>query len=363
MQETFDIEAGVLLRVAHVALGAGRGDRLLIVVHHLATDGVSWQILLGDLETAYGQALRGEAVALPAKTVSYGRWASHLEAQAHEPDVQALAARWNATLAAATGRLKTAGESREAEAVTHTAMLSADETDTLVRTVPAAYHARIQEVMLGALAEALPNLGSGGPLRVDVEGHGRDAADALDVTRTVGWFTAITPFALPLGEGGASATLQRVKAAWRQLPAAASYGLLRYLDDESVLGAHPPADILFNYLGSLDHLRPEDALLRPDGALSLSRHPDLPRPYPIEVNAFIHGGLLRVMWSYAPRYHEASEIERAAEAFLDALRALAERPEPDARHVQPSDFPLANLDTDKLDRIAALLRSADGSGT
>ena len=361
MQQGFDIASGDLLRLAHVALGPDRGDRLIVAIHHLATDGVSWQILLSDLETAYEQARRGDAIDLPAKTVSYRRWADHLETQAQKADVRALAARWNQELAA-VGQLVTAGESREADAVTYTATLSEEETEALLRTVPATYHARIQEVMLTALAAALPALATGDRLRVDVEGHGRDAAEGLDVTRTVGWFTAITPFALPLGTGEVGATLQRVKERWRDLPDAASYGLLRYLGDESDLDAHPPAGVLFNYLGSLDHLRPEDALLRPSGALSLSRHPDLKRPYPVEVNTFVHGGQLRVLWSYAPQYHDASDIERAAEAFLEALRALMQRRETDTSPVQPSDFPLAGLDTDKLDRIAALLRSADRSG-
>ncbi|MDX1531512.1 MAG: condensation domain-containing protein, partial [Rhodothermales bacterium] len=130
----FDLETGPLLRAVHVALGPARGDRLLLVAHHLVVDGVSWQILLDDLETAYGQALRAEPAALPAKTASYGQWAEHLVEQARSEQTRAQVAFWNAELAGAAPLPDgEASAGREADARTVTAGLDADETEVLLR--------------------------------------------------------------------------------------------------------------------------------------------------------------------------------------------------------------------------------------
>src|SRR5262249_46109731 len=58
----FDLGHGPLLRAVLFDLGSGRRPVLLVAVHHLVVDGVSWRILLDDLDTGYRQALRGEAV-------------------------------------------------------------------------------------------------------------------------------------------------------------------------------------------------------------------------------------------------------------------------------------------------------------
>ena len=213
--------------------------------------------------------------------------------------------------------------------------------------------------MLTALAAALRPWTAAGRVRIDVEGHGRDAGgEGLNVARTVGWFTALTPFALPLGPADAGELLQRVKEAWRRIPDPAGYGLLRYVAEDGSLDDHPLAGLLFNYLGRLDRLRAEQALLRPARPLTLSRHPDLPRPYPVEVGAFVHDGRLRVAWTAAPSAFEEADLQRAAAAFVGALRTLLARPR--SADAQPSDFPLAGLDAGALDRVAALLRNADG---
>jgi amino acid adenylation domain-containing protein/non-ribosomal peptide synthase protein (TIGR01720 family) len=347
-----DLASGMLARALHVRFGDGRGDRVLLAVHHLGVDGVSWPILTDDLAAAYGQARRGEAVALPPKTVSLTRWAEGLAERAGTAAVRALAPRWNAELEAASGRLRAPAAGTEAEARTHAVSLSADETEAVVRTTSTAHGARVQEVLLAALARALRPLVDGDHVRVDVEGHGRDALD-LDVARTVGWFTTLAPMALPLGGDDPAAALRRVRQRGRALPEAATYGLLRHLAPDAGLAAPPPPAVLFNYLGRLDAAR-GDVALRPLGPLALVRHPDLQRPYPLEVNAWVADGRLDVAWRHPPGVE--AETARAADAFADALRALAGGP---AAPPAP-DLSLAGLDAGGLDRLAALLRDADG---
>ena len=351
-----DATSGTMVRALHARLGGERGERVLIAIHHLGVDGVSWPILMADLATAYSQARRGEAVSLPRKTASFKRWAERLAERAGMPDVRALAPRWNAELGAATGRLKVSTAGTEGEAHTQTVSLSADETDAVLRATTGERDARVQEVMLAALAQSLRPLADGGPLRVDVEGHGRDADDTLDVTRTVGWFTTLVPLALPLDAHDAAGALRHVRERWRGLPEAASYGLLRHLTTDAGLDAPPPPAVLFNYLGRLDGVHDGDSAFRPVGSLSLTRHPDSERPYPLEVNAHVTDGRLHVEWTAGPGTEAA--VERAASAFAEALRALVAGT--DAPPAPEVDASLSGLDAGGLDRLAALLRDADG---
>src|SRR5262245_40191391 len=78
LQRSLDLGRGPLLRAGHYRLGE-EGERLLLVVHHLVVDGVSWRVLLEDLARGYEQARRGEGPSLPRKSSSYRRWAEALK--------------------------------------------------------------------------------------------------------------------------------------------------------------------------------------------------------------------------------------------------------------------------------------------
>ena len=81
LQATLDLKAGPLLRVAYLHIGDGT-DRLLWILHHLVVDGVSWRLLLDDLELGYQQLARGEMIQLPPKSASLQQWAAALTAYA-----------------------------------------------------------------------------------------------------------------------------------------------------------------------------------------------------------------------------------------------------------------------------------------
>src|SRR5699024_9554632 len=68
--------------------------QLVLIVHHLAVDGVSWRILLEDFNIAWAQHHGGQPVALPAGGTSFARWASLLAEYAHRPEVADLAEVW-----------------------------------------------------------------------------------------------------------------------------------------------------------------------------------------------------------------------------------------------------------------------------
>ncbi|WP_231638781.1 condensation domain-containing protein, partial [Paenibacillus sp. JCM 10914] len=164
------------------------------MVHHLAVDGVSWRIILEDLETAYGQAEQGEAVKLPQKTSSFQQWAKRLKAKAYELPEQEVKYWSSGSLVdmPAWPVDEPEGSNREQDAEQVTLSLSEEETQALLKEVPPVYRTQINEVLLTALAQAMQAWTGSARLLVHMEGHGREEiGGGLDVTRTVGWFTSL----------------------------------------------------------------------------------------------------------------------------------------------------------------------------
>ena len=380
LQASLDLIHGPLMRVAYFDLEPGPGSdpgpgshphgRLLVTVHHLAMDGVSWRILLEDLQALYGQTSRGEPASLPPKTTSFRYWAERLVEYAQSDPVREELDYWLGLPWQRVPRLPvdhSRGENSEASARSVTVGLSTEETRTLLQEVPAAYHTEIVDVLLTALTEAFARWTGQRILLVDLEGHGReDLFDEVDLSRTVGWFTALFPVVVNLeGVKGPGETLKAVKEQLRRIPQhGLGYGLLRYLseDAEAVeqLRALPPAQVSFNYLGQFDRVLEGPSAFGPaQESTGPSRSPKGQRTHLLEVNGGIAGGRLQLEWSYSENLHRRSTIERLARDLIQALRALiAHCQSPEAGGYTPSDFAdFAWEQSDLEDIVAEISRS------
>ncbi|HET6851075.1 MAG TPA: amino acid adenylation domain-containing protein, partial [Pyrinomonadaceae bacterium] len=378
LQRSLNLSAGPLLRVALFNLGRGQGKRLLLVIHHLAVDGVSWRILLEDVQRAYEQAARGERLELPAKTSSYQSWAAHLVEQAQSEESKGEAAYWlgeqrllgNAKLP----RDYEAGANLVGSTGSVSVSLSAVETKALLQEVPGVYHTQINDALLTAVGVALTEWMGSEQVAVELEGHGREELGAgVDVTRTVGWFTSIYPVVLAVKRGsGTGERLKLVKEKLRGVPRrGVGYGLLRYLSaDEQVraqLREQGGAEVCFNYLGQSDESARTNSSksegkseaksasfftpARESTGLneSLSRR----RQYLLEIDGWIDRGRLKMSWNYSTQVHRRETIATVAEQFLVALRNLIEHcRSSEAGGFTPSDFPLATgINQEQLDQV------------
>ena len=326
VQGSLCLETGPLMRVAVLDLGPERPSRLLLVIHHLAVDAVSWRILLEDLETGYLQACRGEAPRLPLKTTSFQRWSEQLSSHAGSDVVRQELSYWRSVSPPTPLPVdREGGENTVASARTVEVALSVEETRTLLRQVPEVFQTQINDVLLLALAQALAPFTGTRRLRVDLEGHGREEiASGLDVTRTVGWFTTIFPVAVELPEAPLSELIEVVKEQLRRMPQRGlGYGLLRYLYEDAALGAQPRAELSFNYLGQIDQTVAESSLFvfaeESSGPLHGLRGI---RPVRLGINAWVSGARLHVAWSYSENIHRRETIEGLAQRFAAALRAI-----------------------------------------
>jgi natural product biosynthesis luciferase-like monooxygenase protein/amino acid adenylation domain-containing protein/non-ribosomal peptide synthase protein (TIGR01720 family) len=361
VQGSLRLEEGPLLRAVLFDLGAGRPGRLLLVLHHLVVDGVSWRILLEDLLTVYQRLSAGASAGLPPKTTSFQAWARGLSEHARSGALEAERSWWKARPWSSVTRLPvdlSAGENTEGLARNVTLSLTAEETRALLQDVPRAYHTRINDALLTALARAVGRWAGTSRVLVDVETHGREELLAgLDVSRTVGWFTTYFPALLELPEaGGPGEALRAVKEQLRAVPSKGmGYGLLRHLGVDTSLASLPGAELSFNYLGQLD------GALAGGGMLVLApespgpqRGPRTRRSYLLDVMGAVVGGQLQVTWTYGEALHRRETVEKLAADFLERLRELiAHCQSPEAGGHTPSDFKLAKVKQNQLDKLSA----------
>lgn len=367
------LERAPLLRAVHFVGGDGP-DRLLIVAHHAIVDAQSWTTLVEDLETLCRQLRDGRRPHLARSGATLRQWAERL-AQHAQSDAMAPALRfWAERLAGPFARpLALAGDPaadtegrRDAVHVT----LDGDATAALLARVPAALRVTVYEALLGALGQALAREGDAGALRIELEGHGREALfDDLDPSGTVGWLTSVFPLVLPdvrdaaWSEPGRAAAA--AKRALRELPLnGLSHGLALLRDADAgqvaTLRAAGRADVLFNYLGRVDEARAEGLLRLEDGRCGRARHPDCPRAFALEINARIESGCLQAEFAFGPARLDRGRVAALAAAFTDAVHAMiAAADAGGAARATPADFPLLGLDQKELDDLSDMLDDMD----
>ena len=367
IQRSLDLERGPLARFALFEAGPDAPRRLLVVVHHLVMDGVSWHTLLADLQAGYEQSAKGQRAALPPKTTSFKAWAAELAGYAHSAQLREQLPFWleqagrpGAALPLdLPGRAATFGAAQR-----HTVLLDAEETRRLINEIPTVYHARVDQIVLAAAARALTAWAGRPELLIDLEGHGReeDLAPGVSLARTVGWFTSVYPVRLDLADTATpEAALRRVKEQLRAVPQGGiGYGLLRYAgdpDQAARLAALPAAEVGFNYLGLFGG-QAKAALLQigPDDPGPLC-DPAGERAHLLDIDALIVNGQLHIQWQYSAAHFLPATVERLAADCLAALRALINRSaEPAETTYVPSDFPMAQLNSDKLAAILKKVR-------
>ncbi|QSQ25804.1 amino acid adenylation domain-containing protein [Pyxidicoccus parkwayensis] len=361
LQQSLRLDAP-LLKAALLEQGAGRPAKLMLAVHHLVVDAVSWRILLEDLAAVYAQLAKGAPVQLPPKTTSFQAWARGLESLARSEKLAAERTWWLERPWGEAARLPrdfSDGVNTEATARTVRVSLDVEETKALLHEVPKAWHTQPQDPLLTALAQALAVWTGRSAALVDVEGHGREEVlPGVDVSRTVGWFTRFFPALVDLrGAQSPGEALRAVKEGLRAVPSQGmGWGLLRYVARDAELSALPAAEVGFNHLGQVDGAVGAGSpfALASEGEALRQRAPSSRRPYALDVLSVVRDGQLEVTWTYSEALHRRETVVAVAEDFLARLKALvvASRA-PEAGGHSPSDFPLAKVKQAQLDKLSA----------
>lgn len=363
LQGSLDLEQGPMLRVAYFDLGGEQEDRLLLVAHHLVIDGVSWRILLEDLQSIYTQLHRGQSLKLPAKTTSYRYWSNKLRDYAASQRLLEEVPCWQirGKQSKALGRLESSLiHNTEASCRSVSTLLSIEETRALLYTLPGAYQVTINDILLSALLQAWQRWTGEDGLLVELEGHGREPLfEDVNLSRTIGWFTSIYPLYL---EASGKATPEEALRAVNVLTCGIhnhgiDYGVLRYLHENQevrqMLRNLPQAQVSFNYLGQFDRFFGEGTFFAEAPESTGPNHSQLAqRRYLLEIVGSVMGGQLRLNWNYSQHLHQRSAIEALAEHYTQALRALIACSQfPKIRSYTPADFQGARVSQQDLAKL------------
>ncbi|NYD51276.1 amino acid adenylation domain-containing protein/non-ribosomal peptide synthase protein (TIGR01720 family) [Actinomadura luteofluorescens] len=369
-----DPASGAMVRLVWLDAGADAPGRLLAVLHHLVVDGVSWRILLPDLVAAWAASATGAPVRLDPVGTSFRRWARRLAEEAVTDRRVAELGLWTEMLRTEDpllgGRPLDPAEDTRGTAGSLTLELDEATTSALLTGVPAAFHGRVNDVLLAGLALAVAEWrrrrGTGtrdSAVLVDLEGHGReDLGDgaALDLSRTVGWFTSMFPVRLDAGDaawddvraGGAAAgeAVRNVKERLRSLPDnGVGYGLLRHLNAATgpELAASPAPQIVVNYLGRVETADGDWSIAAEAGALDGGGDAAMPLAHTVEIDAIARdsaaGPRLSATWTWAARILDGADVRELATAWFEALRGIAAHVAAGGGGPTPSDFPLVPL--------------------
>ncbi|MFD5430043.1 amino acid adenylation domain-containing protein, partial [Streptomyces sp. NPDC127084] len=351
----------------------------LVAIHHFSVDEVSWRILLPELIECWNALSENRKPELRPIGTSLRQWTRALHTAARSPERTAEATVWKHLLAGSDQPLGKRPFDRDRDVFGASARLSVTVgtgvTERVLSTVPAAFHAAVDDVLLTGLALAVTRWrGDGSALLVDVEGHGRDEElmPGADLTTTVGWFTSVHPVRLDLsgvdaGDAmrsgkGAGQAVKTVKEQLRAVPGEGTgYGLLRYLnpDTSGDLAALPAPQIAYNYLGRTKG-QTSEPMTRGTAGAEESHGPLL---HPVELNVVVReyedGPSLTATWTWATGLFDQDRIAELAHTWVEALEALADHADtPDAGGHTPSDLLGVGLSQNEIDAIEAEWRTS-----
>jgi amino acid adenylation domain-containing protein/non-ribosomal peptide synthase protein (TIGR01720 family) len=353
--ESLNIQKGDNLRAVLFQMpGNEQHNRLLLVIHHLVIDGVSWRILSEDLELLLNNAT------LPAKkTSSYRDWYKALEQYGKSRRLLSQQTYWETIVSQAPVRKSPEPVSAK-DWNTITVSLSAAHTQLLLQEVPQAYQTEINDILLSALSRTLGEWSGNSLLPIALEGHGREEeiAKGIDLSRTVGWFTTMCPVVLEWHETESTSSLiKRTKEQLRRIPdKGIGYGVLKYINKAETLSGQDPWEIVFNYLGQYDNIIKNDGHLSPANGPTgkgISDHHTMTEK--MSVNSIVWMGELQLHWGFSGKHYTKQTIEALSANYINNLRQVIDHCIEAAKQGKaftPSDYGLgAEISYQELDRF------------
>ena len=360
IQSSFSLDTEPLIKIAWFNLGNHRSSRLLIVMHHLVIDGLSWRIFLEDLQIVYQQINQNKEILLPQKTTSFKYWSEQLQSYVNSELITSkldeYLTMFNNSISPLPVDLPT-GENIMSEAETLSLNFSEEDTQRLLKEIPSRHQIQINEVLIAALVQTFETLIGQKKLLIELEGHGRENLfEDVDLSRTIGWFTTLFPVVFDLSK--AENNLEAINRIKEQLNNISdhgiNYGILRYLGDKAIkkqLKNLPNAEIRFNYFGQFNNLFTPESTFKiakePSGNARSKRDK---RSCLIEINSLIMNNQLRIDWTFSKSVCLQETIDKLMDNFSDKLQDIINyclfREE---REYTPLDFPKMDFTPEELD--------------
>jgi amino acid adenylation domain-containing protein/non-ribosomal peptide synthase protein (TIGR01720 family) len=358
-QKSLDLKVAPLL--AATVLNLPEGDYLLLVIHHLVVDGISFRIILEDFATAYRQLQNNEAIKLQAKTTSFMKWARQLYQYASSEKLAEEINYWRMlekTEVPSLPREMAPNSNKIRDSRELSVSLSVAETDKFITEIHRAYNTEANDILLTALGMAVKKWAGIAKVLINLEGHGREAiAENIDLSRTVGWFTTEFPVILDLGEAQElSCIIKSVKELLRGIPGKGfGYGVLKYLlprEHQEGLTFKLQPRMGFNYLGRFDLEMANEVFQTAKFVHAGSVGANNERVIALDLYAIVIDNRLRITCNYNHQEYSEVGIRTLMEHFRNELAAIINHcAQKQVKEVTPSDLGYGKLSLDELEKI------------
>ncbi|MRS26516.1 non-ribosomal peptide synthetase [Bacillus sp. RIT694] len=351
IQASIDLAEGPLVKIG--LFHTDSSDHLLICVHHLVIDGVSWRIILADLFTGYRQMQETGKITLPKKTASFKDWAEALTQYAESETLLDEAEYW--------GNIAKKSENTEALSIgtasgrykTKVVGINSETTRKLLFEAGKTYGTEINDLLLASLAVAVNRWKNTKQITIEMEGHGREAIDKeIAIDRTVGWFTSVYYVVLKTG-ATVEETIIETKEALRQVPNhGLGYGVLKHLGNKEILSMS--AEIMFNYLGALDNeLDSYEGISMSEMSLGRNISEKNSEKTGLSLNGAILNGRLRFDLTYDMGLYAEEDVQAFVLAYERAITDVVETSLSKQGVVKtPSDYGIPDMSYRELKELA-----------
>lgn len=322
VQGSIDLENGPLVKL--VLCYTGHSTRLFIIIHHLVVDGISWRILLEDIDTLFRQQLENRIMQLPVKTTAFSEWTTRLHEYVTTRQFEKAREYWSKKASGRTEVVPLDFEgtaSRLEDGIGAYFILPTELTSKLLTIANLAYHTNVQDLLLTAFTTALEAVFGISEISIALEGHGReDIGVDADISRTVGWFTTIYPVKLSSVPGNPGQQIRINKECLHRVPnGGIDFGICKYfISDADCLQQKDPS-VRFNYLGQFDS---DTSALSFDVSSETGTTASYKRKwlYALDVSAIVTGGRLHVRTSFSKKQYQQSTIDSLMAAYEKALK-------------------------------------------
>lgn len=335
--QSIDIHKGPLIRVA-LCMDGKKPKSFIMVIHHLIIDGISWRILMNDLDKLYKQLVDGTCCTLPSKTASFKTWAIKTREYALTKNVFKQASHWlNTTNSFVLPIDYQKGPNIESSNKILHKTLDPQTTQGILKSIPQAFQMDINDILLTAFFKTISKWSGQSEILLELEGHGReDIAQTVNLSRTVGWFTGLFPVSLKAQAKSLKSCLFEIHTLLKKIPTKGiGYGILKFLNSVSdirkKLSLNPPIPIRFNYLGQFDRNLTEDQLFEfVEEPFSSPSDPQNQRTHLLIVECWVTQDQFQVNWHYSDNYHQLETIENLASTFNNFLELLIKETQEDS---------------------------------
>ncbi|RXE59147.1 non-ribosomal peptide synthetase [Acetivibrio mesophilus] len=348
----FDIENGLLIRVALINFNEN-DTRLLITMHHLVVDGVSWRIILEDLYTVSKAIERGSEIILPPKTASLKEWYEKLDSLKDSSKFHEEKEFWLSS-DSVEFRLPEDFETSDSSLNTGAVIegrLDIEETEKLLKDAHKAYNTNVEDILLIALAKTIREWTGQSEMVIETESHGRNIDD-IDVSRTVGWFTAIYPLKLEITREDVGEQIKEIKEQIRSVPQKGiGYGILKYLS-HAIPEKRDIAEIRFNYLGRFDQEGDNDIFAY--SIMSTGRDISINNSMAakIEINCMVVNNVFKIDILFSEKMYRKETMEGFRDRYMKNLKDIVEYTTATQEvFFTPSDFETLDINQEDLDML------------